>query len=131
MRHYNEQIYLKKGRNYVPYTPTNGWDDDKVFNNGEGIYLINVNPNLTMEQCVLKLYDLDELKNKYNNKIIVTKEELKPIIQSYVIDGYSEKTIFGNGKYYNSVVLEEQVDDIVDVCYNILNGLETIEPYSY
>ena len=82
MRKHNQQIYLKKDKRYIPYTPTNGWDDDEVFSNGNGIYLIKINPELTMERCVIKLYDTKELNEIYKNKIVVTKEQLKTIIES-------------------------------------------------
>lgn len=113
-----EQIYKKVGKKYVPITPVDGWDDNKVFKE-TGIYLVDVDVNKTMEECVLKLYNNVELEREYDGVQLVTKEELQNIIQTYIIDGFGEQTVFGYK--CNTIILPENVDYIVDKLYELIN----------
>lgn len=114
-----EQIYKKVGKKYVPITPVDGWDDNKVFKE-MGIYLVDVDVNKTMEECVLKLYNNVELEREYDGLELVTKDELQNIIQTYIIDGFGEQTVFGC--QCNTIVLPESVEYIVDKLYELINN---------
>lgn len=115
----NNQVYKKVGKKYIPFTPTDGWDDNVVFKEN-GIYLVDVNVNKTMEECVLKLYDVVELEREYDGTQLVTKEKLQEIINTFVIDGVGEQTVFGY--QCNTIILPENADYIIDKLFELINN---------
>lgn len=119
-----EQIYKKVGKKYIPITPVDGWDDNKVFKE-TGIYLVDVDVGKTMEECVLKLYDNVELEREYDGVQLVTKEELQNIIQTYVIEGVGEQTVFGYK--CNTMILPESAEYIVEKLYELINNKKVNE----
>ena len=117
----NQQVFMKKKSEmyYKPITPIDGWNDDVIKE--PGVYLIDIDTNRTSDQCVLKLYDIDQLSKQFEN-YEVTKEELQPIIQSFVIEGTYINKNMGGFETSKTVVLQEDVEKLVDLFYDVLNG---------
>ena len=112
------QIFKKVNKKYIPITPIDGWDDNAVFKEN-GVYLVDIDVNKKMEECVLKMYDVIDLEREYDEVQLVTKEKLQEIINTFVIEGVGEQTVFGYK--CSTIILPENVDYIVNKLYDLIN----------
>jgi translation elongation factor EF-G len=116
----NQQIFFKKegDKRYKAHSPLNGWEDSIIPNNA--FSLIDIDTNKLKEDCVTKIFDTEELCNKFNDVELITKEEIRKGLEPHAID--KVETDFLGRQVYKNVIIAEDLDMLVDLMFDVLSG---------